>query len=89
MRVCDRVSESERERMRVRVRQSDCWEVHGFPPLDLSRHGGDAAQLDGSCQDVLAEAWVLRVLQVADAAADSVLILHVSCLQLLVDKWDA
>lgn len=60
----------------------------GFLPLDLRRHGGDAAQLDGSCQDVLAEAWILRVLQVADTAADSVLIFHVGDLYLLVDMWD-
>lgn len=60
----------------------------GAPPLDLGRHGGDAAQLDVSSQDVLAETRVLGVLQVADAAADSVLVLHVCGLQLLVDAWD-
>lgn len=51
----------------------------------LSGHGGDPAQGDGSCKDVLAEAGVLWVLQVADAAADSVFIFHVSSLDLLVD----
>lgn len=69
------------------MRHSEFWEVNGFVPLDLSRHGGNAAQLDGPCQDVLAEAWILRVLQVADATADSVFIFHVSGLQLLVDTW--
>lgn len=56
-------------------------------PLNLSRHGGNAAQLDGPGQDVFAKAWILRVLQVADATADSVFIFHVGGLQLLVDMW--
>lgn len=51
----------------------------------LGGHGGDPAQGDGSCEDVPAKARVLRVLQVADAAADSVFIFHVSRLDLLVD----
>lgn len=75
------------ENERERERQSDCCKVPGFVPLDLSRHGGDAAQLNGPCQHVLAEAWILWVLQVADATADSVLIFHVSDLQFLIDTW--
>lgn len=51
----------------------------------LSRHGGDAAQFNCSCQDIFAKLGVLWVLQVADAAADSVLIFHIRGLYLLVD----
>lgn len=60
------------------MRQSEFWGTNRFVPLDLGRHGSNAAQLDGPSQDVLAQAWILRVLQVADATADSVFIFHVS-----------
>ena len=54
----------------------------------LSRHAGDAAQINTSCEYVPAQPGVLWVLQVADAAADSVFIFHVSGLCLLVDMCD-
>lgn len=56
--------------------------------LYLSRHGGNAPQVNISCEDVSAKPGVLRVLQVADAAADSVFIFHIHGLCLLVDMCD-
>lgn len=53
--------------------------------LYLGRHGGDAAQLNAACEDIFAKPWVLRVLQVADAAPHSVLVFHISGFYLLVD----
>lgn len=53
--------------------------------LYLSRHGGNAAQFDCSREDVSAKPRVLWVLQVADAAADSVFVFHIRGLYLLVD----
>ena len=53
--------------------------------LYLGSHDGEAAQLDASCQNVPPQTRVLGVLQVADAAADPVLVLHVCGSVLLVD----
>ena len=53
--------------------------------LYLGRHDGEAAQLDASRQHIPPQTRVLGVLQVADAAADPVLVLHVRGSVLLVD----
>ena len=51
----------------------------------LGRHGGYAGHLDVPGQHVPAQARVLGVLQVADAAPDPVLVPHVGGPDLLVD----